>query len=63
MAFILKSIKFPAGSDDLASDIATLKTINIVKHALPEHTSVPSADDGVDATCASAKGSIDVTSV
>jgi len=31
VAFILKSNKFPAGSDDLASDAATLKTINIVK--------------------------------
>ena len=31
VAFILKSNKFPAGSDDLSSDVATLKTINIVK--------------------------------
>ena len=31
VAFILKSNKFPAGSDELASDAATLKTINIVK--------------------------------
>jgi mono/diheme cytochrome c family protein len=31
VAFILKSNKFPAGSDDLAADVATLKTINIVK--------------------------------
>jgi S-disulfanyl-L-cysteine oxidoreductase SoxD len=31
VAFILKSNKFPAGSDDLTSDDATLKTINIVK--------------------------------
>ena len=31
LAFILKSNKFPAGPDELASDVATLKTINIVK--------------------------------
>ena len=31
VAFILKSNKFPAGPDELASDVATLKTINIVK--------------------------------
>jgi mono/diheme cytochrome c family protein len=31
VAFILKANKFPAGSEDLASDAATLKTINIVK--------------------------------
>jgi len=46
VAFILKSNKFPAGSDDLASDAATLKTI--------KHRQV----GGVDATCASAKGTI-----
>jgi mono/diheme cytochrome c family protein len=31
VAFILKANKFPAGSSDLASDAATLKTISIVK--------------------------------
>jgi polar amino acid transport system substrate-binding protein len=31
VAFILKANKFPAGSGDLASDVATLKTIAIIK--------------------------------
>jgi len=35
VAFILKSNSFPAGSADLDSDAATLKTINIVRQALP----------------------------